>query len=108
MMIREGISWGMQPDGRALPVSPRYHGERSTRLNGTTEGPWRKSGALRRCWGRSATAVDASSTGHTSSTAWILRYLASCSLRASWPTVPPGAATWFACRLILRLTRPNH
>ena len=23
-MIREGISWGMQPDGRALPVSPRY------------------------------------------------------------------------------------
>jgi len=22
--FREGISWGMQPDGRALPVSPRY------------------------------------------------------------------------------------
>lgn len=24
MRFREGISWGMQPDGRALPVSPRY------------------------------------------------------------------------------------
>jgi len=23
-MLREGISWAMQPDGRALPVSPRY------------------------------------------------------------------------------------
>lgn len=24
MACRKGISWGTQPDGRALPVSPRY------------------------------------------------------------------------------------
>ena len=24
MRFREEISWGTQPDGRALPVSPRY------------------------------------------------------------------------------------
>jgi hypothetical protein len=30
LVIREGISWGTQPDGRALPVSPRYQIELST------------------------------------------------------------------------------
>lgn len=39
VLVREGMSVGTQPDGRALPVSPRYQSKRSTRLNGTTEGP---------------------------------------------------------------------
>lgn len=42
---REGILVGTQPDGRALPVSPRYQIERSTKLNGTTEA-LEKSGAF--------------------------------------------------------------
>ena len=36
---REGIWVGTQLSGRALPVSPRYQIERSTKVNGTTEGP---------------------------------------------------------------------
>ena len=45
MRFREGISVGTQPDGRALPVSPRYQSERSTKLNGTAKVP-ESSGAF--------------------------------------------------------------
>ena len=68
MRIREGISWGTQPDGRALPVSPRYGRMNPGNLPGSffcAEDSWRayrsRQGAivpdipgigLKRCRGR--------------------------------------------------------
>lgn len=46
MAVCEGMSRCTQPKVLSRVLSPRYRIERSTTLNGTTEGPWESRGPL--------------------------------------------------------------